>query len=131
MLPRSMDASSGHHMQQLGKSEIPGVMGEGRMGTVSHAPASVTGRDVAIKVIQERALNVPEVRERFLREAQAAGRLAHENVMVNHDIGEQDGAPFIVMEHLVGTDLRKLLDAHTAISLDDKLFIAIQICEGL
>ncbi|HEX7070065.1 MAG TPA: serine/threonine protein kinase, partial [Rhodothermales bacterium] len=78
-------------MQQLGKYQILGVIGEGGMGTVYHARDSVIGRDVAIKVIQERALNVPEVRERFLREAQAAGRLAHENVMVIHDIGDQDG----------------------------------------
>ena len=118
-------------MKRIGKYEIIGEIGQGGMGMIYRARDAVIGREVAIKVIQERALNVPEVRERFYREAQAAGRLAHENVMVIHDIGEHEGAPYIVMEYLRGTDLRKLLDGAAPLTLDEKLQIAVQICEGL
>jgi len=118
-------------MKRLGKYEIVGVIGEGGMGSVYRARDSVIGRDVAIKVIQERVLNAPAMRERFYREAQAAGRLSHENIMVIHDIGEDEDTPYIVMEYLPGTDLRRVLDSDEAMSLDQKLHIAIQICEGL
>lgn len=118
-------------MRQLGKYTNLEAFAQGGMGIVYRARDPLIGRDVAIKMIHERALDVPEIRERFYREARSAGRLSHENIMVIYDIGEENGDPYIVMELLSGTDLRRLLNADPPPSLEHKLDIALQIARGL
>lgn len=118
-------------MKQLGKYKIIEEIGQGGMGTVYRARDEVIGRDVAVKVIHERALHVPEIKERLYREARSAGQLAHENIMIIYDVGEQDGDPYIVMELLRGSSLRQLMREGVALSLLDKLEVAVQICDGL
>jgi hypothetical protein len=70
-------------------------------------------------------------RERFEREAKAVARLQHKNVVTIHELGEVDGAPFIVMEFLSGKDLDAILRSSRTLSLVEKIDIAIQLCEGL
>jgi serine/threonine protein kinase len=88
-------------------------------------------RDVAIKVILDVALDVPEIKARFYREARTAGKLSHDNITIVHDVGEEDGRPYIVMEYLTGSDLRSLLDNHEPFPLTQKIEIAVQVCRGL
>ncbi len=118
-------------MDKIGKYEIREEIGRGGMGVVYKAYDSVMEREVAIKVISDIALEIPEIKTRFYREARTAGKLSHENITIVHDVGELDGRPYIVMEYLTGCDLRSLLDRHEPLTLGVKLDYAIQICRGL
>ncbi len=118
-------------MLQFGKYEILGELGRGGMGAVYKGRDTIIGRDVAIKIIHEQAINTPGIKKRFYREAQSAGRLSHQNITIVYDVREEDGKPFIVMEYLEGRDLSEILKAGTSLSNQDKLSIAMQICRGL
>ncbi|MEC7524236.1 MAG: protein kinase [Myxococcota bacterium] len=85
------------------KYVIEALLGRGGMGAVFRASHQITGRRVALKWLLE---DDAERRERFLREARAMGRLAHPNVVGVLDVGEHEGAIFLVMEHLDGKPLR-------------------------
>lgn len=117
--------------RKIGKYQILEMLGEGGMGVVYKAFDPLMEREVAIKVLLERAFDLPEIKERFYREARSAGRLSHENITIFHDLGETDGKPFIVMEFLTGTDLRAIIKGKTHLSLQNKLDYARQICNGL
>jgi eukaryotic-like serine/threonine-protein kinase len=118
-------------MERIGKYEIRGQLGRGGMGAVYRAYDTVMEREVAIKVILDIALDVPEIKERFYREARTAGKLSHDNITIVHDVGEDNGRPYIVMEYLTGSDLRTLLERQEPMSALQKIDIAIQICRGL
>ncbi len=118
-------------MDKIGKYEIREQLGRGGMGTVYRAYDPVMDREVAVKVILDLALDVPEIKERFYREARTAGKLSHENITIVHDVGEDKGRPFIVMEYLTGSDLRTLLERQEPMSAMQKIDIAVQICRGL
>jgi len=101
------------------------------MGVVYKARDPLIEREVAIKVILERALDLPEIKERFYREARSAGKLSHENITVVYEVGEVDGNPYIVMEYLEGEELKKIITEKKNISLQKKINYAVQICKGL
>jgi serine/threonine-protein kinase len=73
--------------------------------------------------------------ERFLREAKVAAKIRSDHVARVHDVGKLDGVeghvPYIVMEHLEGSDLRQLIDRGGALSLEEACEIVLQACEGL
>ena len=117
--------------EKIGKYEILEELGKGGMGVVYKAFDPIMEREVALKVILDVALAVPEIKQRFYREARTAGKLAHENITIVHDVGEDQGRPFIVMEYLPGYDLREILDQKRPLSLLQKLDIAAQIARGL
>ncbi len=112
---------------QIGKYEILSELGRGGMGIVYRAEDKFIGREVAIKTL---TAVTPELRQRFLVEARS-GVLNHQNIVTVYDFGEQDGAPYIVMEFLQGESLERLLKENRAFSLVDKLEIVRQVCEGL
>jgi len=90
---------------------IEAVLGEGGMGCVYRGRHEVLGRRVAIKVLAPRLARDPLQKERFLREARAANRIDHENIIDIHDVGEtSDGMAFLVMELLSGSSLEDLLE---------------------
>jgi serine/threonine protein kinase len=94
-----------------GKYRIDRVLGAGAMGTVYAATHVVLGQRVAIKRMHPERLGRKNALERFLREARAAARLRSQHAARVIDVGVlEDGAPFIVMEHLDGEDLAALLD---------------------
>jgi serine/threonine-protein kinase len=115
----------------IGKYQILGLVGEGAMGAVYRALDPVLQRPVAIKVMSDAVAREQELRERFLREAQAAGSLQHPNVVTIYDFGEVDGHLFIAMEFLDGEDLEALLAKRADLSLAAKLGIAIDVLGGL
>lgn len=118
-------------MKQIGKYTVVETLGQGGMGTVYKGMDPFIGREVAIKMIQDQVLHVPEIKRRFYTEARSAGRLSHENITVVYDVGEDQGRPFIVMEFLSGTDLNMLMENHHPLSLELILSIAVQTCAGL
>ncbi len=88
-------------------------------------------RDVAVKMMHIDFTRDNSARERFQREARAVARLQHRNIVTIHELGEIDGAPFIVMELLGGQDLDQVLKAGSPMSLGQKLDIVAQLCDAL
>src|ERR1700694_532641 len=100
------------------------------MGEVYRARDPRLGRDVAIKVLPASFSNDADRLRRFEQEARAAGALDHPNILAIHDIGTQDGAPYVVSELLEGETLRARL-AGGAFSPRKALGHALQIAHGL
>ena len=94
---------------RLGVYEILGPLGAGGMGEVYRARDSRLRRDVAIKVLPAAFATDPDRLARFEQEARAAAALNHPNILAVHDLGQHDGAPFIVTELLEGQSLRETL----------------------
>jgi len=95
----------------LGKYEIEGLLGQGGMGAVWHARHGLTGRQVAIKILDQSYLNNNQVTRRFLREARAASAVDHPGIVEVLDIDEtEEGLPFIVMELLEGETLARRIE---------------------
>lgn len=117
-------------LKKIGKYEITGVLGRGGMGVVYRAEDKRIGRLVAIKTLTEGYSGQPEMLERFYREAQA-GILQHPNIVIVYDLGDQDGVPFIVMEHVTGEPLDKIIASGRQVPLIDRLSIIEQVCAAL
>ena len=100
------------------------------MGEVYRAKDPRLGREVAIKVLRSTAAEDPERLARFEREAQAASALNHPNILTIHDVGSQDGQPYLVTELLEGESLRELLDRGPQ-PPKQALEIATQVARGL
>ncbi|WP_144300180.1 serine/threonine-protein kinase, partial [Elioraea rosea] len=100
-------------IERLGKYEIEKAIGKGAAGTVWRARDPVIDRIVAIKTVKLEAHDAEAAEEiaRFKREAQAAGRLSHPNIVAVYDYGEQGDLAYIVMEHVDGGSLKNRLDA--------------------
>src|SRR5215218_8194759 len=115
----------------IGKYRILELVGEGAMGVVYKAVDTVLDRTVAIKVMNDAIARQDELRQRFLREAQAAASLQHPNVVSIYDMGEVDGHLFIAMEFVQGADLESLYLTAAPMSLQEKLDIVIDVLTGL
>jgi eukaryotic-like serine/threonine-protein kinase len=115
---------------RLGKYELEQFLGGG-MSHVYRARDTVIGRTVAVKILTDQGCADPEAKERFLHEARMAGNIQHENIIRIYDYGEEQGRPFMVMEFLVGRDLRDVIRDGSLASIDDKLRIALQIARAL
>jgi serine/threonine protein kinase len=115
-----------------GKYRIERTLGEGAMGIVFAARHIELHELRAIKLMLPSALGDAEGLERFLREARAAVRLRSRHIARVLDIGRtDDGAPFIVMEHLEGSDLRAVLASAGTFPVIDAVRYVAQACEGL
>jgi serine/threonine-protein kinase len=118
-------------LSTIGRYQILEKVGQGGMGVVYRAHDTLLEREVALKIISASIEGNPELRERFFREARAAGQLSHRNIITIHDLGEHDGQPYLAMEYLTGEDLQKRLSRPEPMSLARKLEIAADICDGL
>ena len=122
-------------MKSLGRYEILAELGRGAMGTVYRARDPKIDRIVALKTISvlgATAADEKSYRERFFREAQAAGKLAHPGLVTIYDVGEEDGVPYIVMEHVAGRNLEAMLrETHGRLPVLTTLDLIRQVAEAL
>src|SRR5262245_62767120 len=95
---------------QLGHYEILSPLGAGGMGEVYRARDTRLDREVAIKVLPANYANDEDRLRRFEQEARATSALNHPNILIVHDLGIREGAPYIVAELLEGEELRARLD---------------------
>lgn len=119
---------------QFGRYEVISEMGRGAMGIVYKAKDPIIDRIVAIKTIQFRGQNKPiesEFRQRFLREGKAAGTLHHPNLVTIYDAGEEDGIPYIAMEHIEGESLTSLITRKARVPAVEAVSIIRQVAQGL
>src|SRR5262245_41429090 len=92
-------------LHQLGDYRIIRQVGHGGMGVVYEAEQVSLGRHVALKVLPRKMLLDPKQRRRFEREAKAAARLHHTNIVPVFGVGEQDGLPYYIMQFIQGLGL--------------------------
>ena len=115
----------------LGKYRVEEIIGQGGTGVVVSAIHVPIGQKVAIKFLR-RALASDELRTRFEREARAAGRIESEHVVLVLDAGAlEDGSPFMVMEHLDGRDLARVLKEDGPLSVEQAVDCMLQVCAAL
>lgn len=114
---------------RLGSYEIVDFIAAGGMGAVYRARHTVLGRQVAIKTLGAQ-LSDASAKRHLIREARHASVLAHPNICTIHEVGEANGAPFIVMEYVAGRTLREIIRDGTP-PLRDSLAYAIQIASAL
>src|SRR4051794_20301068 len=94
-------------ISNFGPYQINGEIGHGGFGRVFKAIDGRLDRAVAIKVLT--ATGDPDLLRRFSSEARSTAKLHHPNIVTIYDVGEHEGAPFIVMEYLEGSDLRHMI----------------------
>jgi Protein kinase domain len=116
---------------RLGPYEVLSPLGSGAMGEVYRARDVRLGRDVAIKVLPEETAKIPDRLPRFEREARAVAALNHPNILALHDIGQDAGIVYAVMELLEGDTLRARLEAAGSLSPLKATNYASQIARGL
>lgn len=106
-------------------------LGSGGMAMVFEARDLMLERDVAIKVLREDFSLDPAFRERFRQEAKAAANLSHSNIVTVHDFGFDNDRLFIVMEYVVGSDLKDMIVQRGRFSADEALALMVQACAGV
>ncbi|PWT81384.1 MAG: hypothetical protein C5B57_10570 [Blastocatellia bacterium] len=115
---------------RLGQYEILSSIGAGGMGRVYRARDTRLRRDVAIKMLAPERAQEPEMRARFEREARSIAALTHPGIVAVYDLGTADDLPFIVMECLVGTNLRERLAAG-ALPYSQTVEVITQVADAL
>jgi len=112
------------------KFKIIDEIGHGGMGVVFKAEDIKLKRCVALKFLPPHLMDSPEIRERFLIEAQAAAALSHPNICVIHEVGESEDQPYISMEYIEGETLRDRIKKGP-LKPEEALDIVSQIAAGL
>lgn len=122
-------------IESLGRYKVTGVLGKGAMGTVFKGIDPAINRPVALKTIRldfvsdEKELE--ELRDRLFREAQAAGKLSHPNIVTIYDVGSEGTMQYIAMECLEGEVLEDLINKKVQFSYKIIANVIIQICNAL
>jgi eukaryotic-like serine/threonine-protein kinase len=116
-----------------GRYRLEGRLGFGGMSTVHRALDLRLERQVAVKLLAEHLADDPTFVSRFQREAQAAARLVHPNIVQVFDSGRDDttGQYFIVMEYIEGQSCAEILRDDGWVEVDEAIAIIDQACEGL
>lgn len=121
------------HPAQIGRYQILRLIGAGGMGDVFLARDPNIERQLAIKTVRLRGApaEVADHKLRLLREAKAAGRLVHANVVTLFDAGEADGVLYLAFEFVDGPDLGRRMKSNPPLTLRHSLLLVRQIAEGL
>jgi eukaryotic-like serine/threonine-protein kinase len=114
-----------------GRYRIERPLGHGGMATVYLGRDTELERPVAIKLLAENLAGDDEFRRRFVREARLAARLSDPNIVSVYDAGEDDGRPYIVMEHVDGEMLADVLARRGRLPPDEARELAAQTANGL
>ena len=124
-----------HPVEKIGKYKILGVLGKGGMGIVYKGLDPDIEREVAIKTIRlDSFIDGPEKEEmlnRVIREAKAAGRLNHPNIITIYDVLREDDLTFIVMQYVDGQTLQTLIESGKTFSPEDVIAILKPVAESL
>jgi serine/threonine-protein kinase len=122
-------------LAKAGRYDLREEIGRGAMGVVFHGFDPVIGRDVAVKTLRlseaGTGLSREELVGRFQTEARAAGLLAHPNIVVIFDAGEEDGLFYITMEFVEGRSLQSVIDARQPFPVPRVLKLMEQVCSAL
>jgi len=113
-----------------GRYQIIQELGRGGMGVVYKAQDTKLKRTVALKFLPQELTHISEVKERFMREAQAAAALDHPHICTVYEFDEVEDKTFISMAYIDGQSLKKKIESGP-VGLDDALRIGIQAAEGL
>jgi len=105
--------------------------GSGGMALIYRARDTLLDRYVAIKVLREDQAHNADFDRQFQNEARAAANLSHPNIVTVYDYGIDNGAPFIVMELVPGTDLKSLLHKRGRFSVEAGIPLIVQACAGI
>lgn len=125
-----MDAPK--QMDRIGRYQVLEKVGKGGMGVLYRGFDPVLDREVAIKLmLTDFNEDTEQMRPRFYREARAAAKLNHRNIVTIFEFAEESNIPYIVMEFLRGTPLGGRMNGKPPLSIDDKLNIVAQLCDGL
>jgi serine/threonine protein kinase len=114
-----------------GKYHVLRRLACGGMGSVYEARHTVVGRHVALKFLHEQYAQRSSMVQRFLREAQAAGSIASEHIISVLDYGTSEGTPYLVMELVLGQDLREILAQSPRLPVERAVRIVLDACRGL
>jgi eukaryotic-like serine/threonine-protein kinase len=116
--------------QTVSHYHVVGKLGGGGMGVVYEAEDTRLARHVALKFIPEEMVHDRKSLDRFMREARAASQLNHPGICTIHDIDDNAGHPFIVMEKLEGVSLKERIRGKS-LEVDEVLDIGIQVADAL
>jgi len=122
-------------MEKIGKYEIIDLLGKGAMGIVYKALDPDINREVAIKTIRFDLISDDEEKDelmlRFIREAQAAGKLVHPNIITIYDVGKEKDMTYIVMQCIEGPSLQNWIASKKNFSAPHIIKIILQLCDAL
>lgn len=119
----------------LGRYEIEREIGRGAMGIVYLGRDPRIGRTVAIKTLaldrEFEGQSLADIKARFRREAETAGRLKHHNIVTIHDVGEEDDLAWIAMDYLEGTPMTAFADADALLPPADLFGVIAEVADAL
>ena len=128
-------SNPGVQKPMLGRYQIDKELGRGAMGTVYLGHDPKIGRTVAIKTMllsQEfEGEKLEDIRERFFREAETAGRLNHPNIITIYDVGEEEELSYIAMDYLRGDTLQEFCKADNLLPVKTVLELMIKVADAL
>jgi len=119
----------------LGRYRIERLLGQGAMGAVYLAEDPDIGRTVALKALplaeEFEGAALEEARGRLKREAEAAGRLKHPNIVAVHDVGEEHDLAYIAMDYAEGRSLAAWTEGENLLPVDEVLYVCAEVAEAL
>ena len=122
-------------IKEIGRYIVDKLVGRGSMGEVYRALDYRIYRSVAVKTLRLSKLKSEEARQQarnfFLREARVYGKLNHNHIATIYDMGIHEGSPFLVMEFIEGSDLKKLIAENAEFSIKEKIAIIAIIARAL
>ena len=135
--PKGISRESTAHLPltQFGRYKVLELIGRGGMGTVYKGMDPILDRLVALKTIRldfaTSAEEISELKERLVREAKAAGKLSHPNIVTIYDVGEQEDVQYIAMEYLSGYTLESFIKKKKELNYKILAKIIMQVCAAL